>query len=70
MMWVNRIPDVGRVLRPENPIFITFPIDQHFSFMSSNLINRTIQHIWKMGPIQKAITATKIRKSTATHMRI
>ena len=37
--------------------------------MTSSHVNKAIQNIWNKGPVKKAITATRIRKSTATHVR-
>ncbi|VDI06844.1 Hypothetical predicted protein [Mytilus galloprovincialis] len=69
IQWTTKI--TGFQLDPTHPIFITVPIDQQFSVMTTNLINKAIQNIWKKGPVnQKCITATRIRKSTATYVRL
>ena len=57
-------------LDPLGSIFITFPVNQQFNVMTTNNINYAIQSFWKKGPILKAINATRIRKATATHVRL
>lgn len=54
----------------ERSLFTSFPKDDgEMVPMSSSQVNQSIQRIWKMGPVEKKITCTKIRKSTATFVR-
>lgn len=73
-MLRNYLEMCGRI--PQFPpdwkrsIFVSFPkSDNTVSEMTSSHVNKAINRIWKLGPIDKPISATKIRKSTSTHVR-
>ncbi|VDI75269.1 Hypothetical predicted protein [Mytilus galloprovincialis] len=73
-MLKNYVEMCGRI--PQFPqdwtrsIFVSFPkSDNTVSEMTSSHVNKAINRIWNLGPIAKPISATKIRKSTSTHVR-
>lgn len=51
-------------------IFITWPADGGPCLpMDSSLVNKAVQRIWARGPVEKKISATRIRKATTTAVR-
>ena len=65
---LKRIPQFPR--NEKRSIFITFPKpDNSVSELTSSQVNKAIQRIWRLGPIEKPISATRLRKSTATNVR-
>lgn len=51
-------------------IFITWPRDGGPCLpMDSSLVNKAVQRIWERGPVEKKISATRIREATTTAVR-
>ncbi|CAC5389906.1 unnamed protein product [Mytilus coruscus] len=64
----KRIPEFPHEWK--RSIFVSYPkADKTVSEMTSSHVNKAIKRIWSLGPIEKPISATKIRKSTSTHVR-
>ena len=66
---IQRIPQFP--FDEEKSVFMTYPKPENneITEMTSSQMNKAIQRIWNLGPSKKTITATRIRKSTVTHVR-
>ncbi|CAG2217194.1 unnamed protein product [Mytilus edulis] len=65
---MKRIPNFHQ--QDTESIFTSFPKqDGSVVAMTSSHMNKAIQRLWNEGPSQKAISATRIRKATSTHVR-
>lgn len=67
-MMIHQI--INRPLQPNHSIFITYPREDEFTKMTSNHVGKACQRLWAKGPSNKHFSATNIRKSTVTHVRL
>ncbi|CAG2196203.1 unnamed protein product [Mytilus edulis] len=60
----------GYPVAKEQSIFTTFPkSDGTVSLLTSSQVNKGIQRVWDQGPVNKTVTATRLRKATSTAVR-
>ncbi|CAC5379905.1 unnamed protein product [Mytilus coruscus] len=65
---LKRIPNFQH--QDNQSIFVSYPKrDGSVVPMTSSHMNKAIQRLWNEGPSEKAISATRLRKATSTHVR-
>ncbi|VDI67002.1 Hypothetical predicted protein [Mytilus galloprovincialis] len=65
---LKRIPNFQQ--QDNQSLFVSYPKhDGSVVPMTNSQMNKAIQRLWNKGPYEKAISATRLRKATSTHVR-
>ena len=68
IQWCKQIP--GFDDDKDRNLFVSWPKDDGTLVpMTSSHVNKLIQRIWQQGPIDKHVSATRLRKATSTEVR-